>query len=372
MPIPTLTTSRFTEERTSTRSAFTLVELLVVIAIIGILVALLLPAVQAAREAARRIQCTNQMKQLGLALLNYESAQGELPLAYSPNYVPGPPYHTSGGASCAYDLAGDCSGTTQGKEICGNRKRRHNLFAFLLPYFEQNALADQYDFDQHWYKDTTNANGGINLIVAKTAIPDLICPSGPTITEREGLQDVARISGVRGISNGQHFLGQASSDYAACVDIYAPDENEGFCELVDAGLTVNRNFEALPGLLQDSPTSLRKVSDGLSKTFMLFEDAGRPIHYGTGRTPDTATPVITSGGGWADPNSYFIFGFSQDCGITTLMNCSNWDEIYSFHVGGSNFLYGDGSVHFHGEDLDTDLFVTLFTRAAGDVAKELP
>ena len=73
--------------RRSRHRGFTLVELLVVIAIIGILVALLLPAIQAAREAARRTQCTNKMKQLGLAMLNYESARKQLPLAYTPNYT---------------------------------------------------------------------------------------------------------------------------------------------------------------------------------------------------------------------------------------------------------------------------------------------
>src|SRR3954452_9320929 len=74
----------------SRQRGFTLVELLVVIAIIGILVALLLPAIQAAREAARRTQCVNKEKQLGLAFLNYESAKKQLPLAYTPNYTASP------------------------------------------------------------------------------------------------------------------------------------------------------------------------------------------------------------------------------------------------------------------------------------------
>ena len=107
---------------------------------------------------------------------------------------------------------------------------------------------------------------------------------------------------------------------------------------------------------------------------MLFEDAGRPLHFVNGAR-DLVTPVISrtnggGGGGWADPDSYFVWGFSSSCGATTVMNCSNWDEIYAFHPGGANFLYGDGSVHFHGEDLNNELFVTLFTRAAGDTSNE--
>ena len=99
------------------RRGFTLVELLVVIAIIGVLVALLLPAIQAAREAARRTQCKNNMRQLGLAVLNYETAKRVLP----------PAYHLNNGQ-------------------IGN----HSLFAFLLPYIEQTALAGQWDMQKNW------------------------------------------------------------------------------------------------------------------------------------------------------------------------------------------------------------------------------
>ena len=110
---------------------FTLVELLVVIAIIGILVALLLPAIQAAREAARRTQCTNKQKQLGLAFLNYESAKKQLPLAYTPNYT---------GAIGS----GPCPGTSKAGNAT-NGKPRHFVLTFILPYLEYQALYDQID-----------------------------------------------------------------------------------------------------------------------------------------------------------------------------------------------------------------------------------
>src|SRR5215212_9599621 len=110
--------------RRSGSPGFTLVELLVVIAIIGILVALLLPAIQAAREAARRTQCTNKMKQLGLAILNYESAKKVLPMAYTPNYT-------------GDQFYGACSGsgnpTTKSKNA-DNGLHKHFVLTFILPY----------------------------------------------------------------------------------------------------------------------------------------------------------------------------------------------------------------------------------------------
>src|SRR3954464_6649530 len=105
---------------------FTLVELLVVIAIIGILVALLLPAIQAAREAARRTQCTNKMKQLGLAVLNYESARKTLPLAFTPNWT-------------GVQKSGACPGAgTTGNPT--NNLKHHFILTFILPYLEEQSL----------------------------------------------------------------------------------------------------------------------------------------------------------------------------------------------------------------------------------------
>jgi prepilin-type N-terminal cleavage/methylation domain-containing protein/prepilin-type processing-associated H-X9-DG protein len=335
---------RTSPQRRSNPGAFTLVELLVVIAIIGILVALLLPAVQAAREAARRIQCTNQFKQMGLALLNYESTNGELPLAYTPNWTGTP-------------RTGPCPGTN-GTAATANGMKKHNFIAFILPYLEQAAIYDQYDFDRDWNDRNSTAGKTPNLTLATTVIPDLICPSAPSADERAGTMTVT-------IPGSRPDIGRASSDYAVAVDF----NETSFCELQTLQLVRPRDLSLLAGLMQDTPTSLKKVTDGLSKTFMLFEDAGRTLHYVEGERQSTN---VTSGGPWADPASYFIFGLSQDCGLTTLMNCSNWDEIYSFHPGGANFLYGDGSVHFHGEDINNETFTCLFTRAAEDVPQEQP
>jgi prepilin-type N-terminal cleavage/methylation domain-containing protein len=337
------------KSRLSRAAGFTLVELLVVIAIIGILVALLLPAIQAAREAARRVQCTNNMKQLGLAILNFESAKRQLPPAYTPNYK-GPHFY------------GTCKGASPpstSTTVASNNKKSHFLLTFILPYMEQQALYDRIDLDQDWFSTTTSpTKGTINREVTAVDIPDFLCPSA------------------------ENRPNTYTTDYYTIVDV----NESGYCSRVEAlGLArTRRSVDQLEGMLTDSSTSLRKVTDGLSKTFMLFESAGRPNMYRAGgqhvgymwdaspignlrAMPGEATSTKKSDYQWADDAVYAVFGNGVNCNITNVMNCDNYQGLFSFHPGGTVQLYGDGSAGLLSEDIDLDTFISLLTRAADDI-----
>jgi prepilin-type N-terminal cleavage/methylation domain-containing protein/prepilin-type processing-associated H-X9-DG protein len=335
----------------SKKRGFTLVELLVVIAIIGILVALLLPAIQAAREAARRTQCTNKMKQLGLAVLNYESAKKVLPLAYTPNYS-------------GKQLMGPCSGSNPPSTSFinpDNGLKTHFLLTFILPYMEQQAIFDSIDLKYDWFDNvTTTSKGTKNALATAKDLEDFLCPSVETRP------------------------GTYTTDYNTIVDV-SDSSPYGYCNLVEGtGLSKQqRSVDKLVGMLTDMPTKISKVSDGLSKTFMLFESAGRPNlydnakhQYGTMYLTPYGNP--TPGGGkpkseyqWADQTVYAILGggtfANPGCPMTGVMNCDNYDGIYSFHPGGAHMLLGDGSVSFVNQSIDIDTFISLFTRGAGDI-----
>lgn len=326
---------------TSRRDGFTLVELLVVIAIIGILVALLLPAVQAARESARRIQCTNHIKQIGLAMLNFESTNGTLPKAYTPNWL-------------GTKRAGPCASLRSLPASKSNGLAAHYVLSFILPFIEHEAVYDLIDFDVAW-TSKANKDAGISTI----PIPEYICPSAP-----------ARPN-------------QFASDYFALVDIIDVDTGGtvpavGYCTFEQLNLVSQpRSVEGLEGMLTDEGIPVRKVTDGVSKTFLFFECAGRPLQFFrdrditnlVGKVPGTNIPggeVPTYS--WANPDNYGTWRPAEDCGLTTVQNCRNYDEIYSFHQGGAMFLFGDGSADFVQDSIDVETFISLFTRAGNDVA----
>jgi prepilin-type N-terminal cleavage/methylation domain-containing protein/prepilin-type processing-associated H-X9-DG protein len=348
--------------RRSGSPAFTLVELLVVIAIIGILVALLLPAIQAAREAARRAQCVNKMKQIGLAILNYESARKVLPLAYSPNFVPSAA--CVGGATGKCDNSGPCSNVQATRPVSPNGMKDHFILSFILPYMEQQAVYDKIDFvgvsgvptSGNWYSSNiAPAKGTKNKDATAVDIEDFLCPS---VERRPSTY---------------------TTDYYTIVDI-VDIGSKGYCTVLEgAGLVKQpRNVEALEGMIMDKPIKLSRVSDGTSKTFMFFESAGRPNLYDkykqlTG-TMYPASPAPGAGQAfseyqWADPTVYAVYGNSAnpDCGAASIMNCDNYQGIYSFHPNGAHFLFGDGSVSYLTESVDLETFISLFTRAASDI-----
>lgn len=306
--------------------AFTLVELLVVIAIIGVLVAILLPAVQAARESSHRSQCTNNLKQIAMAILNYEANFKKLPLAYSPNDTGGQRY-------------GPCKGPlppTTSKSNPGNGLAAHFVLTYLLAYLDRQSDADKLDLSRGY-------DDGPNGAVTKQDIADFLCPSADT--RRNAY----------------------ATDYTTLTDI----NDLSYCKFIDnAGLArQKRTVEKLAGFLSDMPLRLDAIKDGQSNTFMFFESAGKPNRYLNGvLQPDN--PVPAEKYRWASNKAYDLVGSSspKDCPLTNPMNCDNYHEIYSFHPGGANFAFGDGRVDYVRSDINVDVFISLFTRAARDIA----
>jgi prepilin-type N-terminal cleavage/methylation domain-containing protein len=298
------------------RLAFTLVELLVVIAIIGILIALLLPAVQAAREAARRSQCANNLKQIGLGLLSYHDANKRFPAAAVTGPYPPAPHTPIVPAGIV-----------------------HGWGVWLLPYVEQEALAEQYT----WAKDHRDP---VNAAVVLQPLSVFQCPSAPVPKRLETF------------SSGR-FSGQV-----ACGD-YGP------VTLVDSALASSGLIDSVGNrngiMMVNSVTGLHDVLDGTSNTLCIAEDGMRPELWRAGKFVNSSGAI---GGGWAHhENNFSLHGFSSDgmtfpgpCGI----NCTNLSEIYSFHPGGANAVCADGSVHFLRQTISIRLLARLVTRAGGE------
>lgn len=293
------------------KNGFSLIELLVTMAIIGILIALVLPAVQQAREAARRSQCSSNLKQIGLALHNYEAQWGMFPTSTRP--MPTQP----------------------------GRKQSAAL-ARLLPYLEQSSLFKRYDFRVHWF-DAPNPP------VIQTQLAVFQCPSTPN-----GNRVDTKLITVGGVS----FSGPR-----ACAD-YAPMEGIGAL-LTGTGL-VDAQSEGGAGALQVNFNQCRlaDIRDGTSSTITIAEDAGRPTWYIRGKVDPMAT--VLPGAGWADDEQdFFLHGAKGDALATPpgpcAINCHNDGEIYSFHTGIANVLFADGHIKSMSASTDIRLVARLIT-----------
>lgn len=305
-------------------SAFTLVELLVVIAIIGVLVALLLPAVQSAREAARRTQCSNNLKQIGLGLHNFHDTFQHFP-------------------------PGGVSGTTA-TEVHNKFKitlnTNHSWAIFLLPYVEQ---ANVYEL----YKFTADFKAPLNKDARETVIKTLLCPSTP------------RSSPVQEVTySGFGAVKVALTDYGVDNRINPALGPVGGPNLIDA------SSESAPdGVMRVNQLNrMADITDGTSNTFWIAENAGRPSLYRTGNK--RVAGVTITGAGWTDrENEYITHGYSND-GVSSTgpcaINCTNNNEIYGFHAGGAMVIFGDGAIRFMSQSTSIRVVGALLTKGGGE------
>ena len=296
--------------RKRAQPAFTLVELLVVIAIIGVLVALLLPAVQAAREAARRSSCTNNLKQIGLAIANFQLTKG----AYPPS--------SSDGLQSALGLS-----------IQPGDETRHSWGSFILPYVELSVVADSIDRSKH-------ALLGKNRLAASTIVPVYRCPSfvGPDFSEAQRYKMVGKPCAI-----GNYIsLGASSVGNLWGVNL-KPDG-----VIVPAGNMTPKD-----------------VTDGLSHTVFIVETREEKLAAWADGLIAAASALVYHGGRHptyaADQTSlnyrvYFNYFEPVTYGPSSM------------HSGGAFHLFGDNSVRFVKDDVTAAVYAAFATRAGGETA----
>ncbi len=331
---------------TSRRTAFTLVELLVVIAIIGILVALLLPAVQSAREAARRMQCSNNMKQIALAVHNYHDTYRSLPAA-------GRGY-------------GMCNGTPANGEV-----KNSNGLVGILPFLEQQSLYDKFNHSEAYSASNIRSAGTVvgdpttngNADLSQTVLSVFLCPSdnnGPKTRTLVGVH-YGPAPGFTGAATNYDFITSAFTDFSNC-NSYA---NSGIDKRMFGEESANR-FAA--------------VTDGLTNTFMLGEttkwhENGRSFAWayrGWVMTGVDPYPSASDAGinlwhmPWVHP-TWQSPPYSPQRGRTRTW----WSAAASLHPGGCQFALGDGSVRFVSDTIQKSMLNNLSRMSDGEVV-DLP
>ncbi|MBR9801902.1 DUF1559 domain-containing protein [bacterium] len=343
IPAATLTSNSAHKQR----SAFTLIELLVVIAIIAILVALLLPAVQQAREAARRISCRSNMKQIGLALHNYMSTYSEM----LPN---------AGGTGAGYP-------------------NDHSPLARLLPFMEQANLQDLIDWDIQMGHPGSGAIPAELWPVAEFPVPIYLCPSmagDPVTTFTMSDGNTINVAGAsygmihgNGLDGVTHAGSEANGVCWVGASVRLRDITDGTSNtVVFAETTVGAGAEAMP------PTSLDPGEVDL-RVWRASGSASNALDW-----LNTGSGSVT---GWNGGKSTIWLRGSSPNGLVLALPLTPNSKIpdfqsrsgkagaaRSYHPGGVNVLLADGSVHFIGDSIDRNVWHALLSRSGGEVVGE--
>jgi prepilin-type N-terminal cleavage/methylation domain-containing protein/prepilin-type processing-associated H-X9-DG protein len=350
--------------RRARRAGFTLIELLVVISIIAVLIALLLPAVQSAREAARRTQCINNLKQIGLALHNYVSAENCFPPGgQSTNYQTTPP---------------------QNQYVDG----AYSVFPRLLNYLEGGTIYNAFNFALD-YNDIT----GANFTGASTIVNSFLCPTSP----RGVLRDNPANDPNGSVFEQTSGSGYGYTDYAA--PSYTDIDPTGTPGLgAQPGAPYRNKLARADALIAQGFTPLSKASDGLSNTLTVIEDVGRDEFFvsqfsegyygGTGTAPVRTVPGFPNAGRrfwrWAEPHTDLGVSGAPNNKLRPMKEATPFQEApgllqtagnkagannapFSYHPGGINALFGDGSVHFLKETIGIVILRSLVTPGGGEV-----
>lgn len=326
------------------RCGLTLIETVVSITIIGVLVAILVPAVQAVRESARKTQCQNNLKQIALATHAFHNANSELPSFYN-------------GTTLSYPL----------REW--DSFHMHSWRVSLLPHIGQSALRDSIAWNAF-------ATATENEPVATTVVSTYVCPSGMSPSENLGwgLAHAAVKLPATSLADADRYQ-VVRSDYDAMAGITVlpndlpSSENPYDTKYVRWGVwgwpKFDNNAISAGVLMRYRPGKFKDISDGVSDTIMFVERGGRPIHLVNGRpkiTIDNPNADYRGQVGWSASNSFARAVNGHKVGV----NEDNEAGVYSTHLGGAYVAIADGSVTFLPDSTDFRTLTRMFGRSDGE------
>jgi prepilin-type N-terminal cleavage/methylation domain-containing protein/prepilin-type processing-associated H-X9-DG protein len=330
----------------SPRRGFTLIELLVVISIIAVLIALLLPAVQAAREAARRSQCVNNLKQIGLGLMNYEGVVGSFPIG-TVMYAQDDP--TSSPTRCDT-----------------NNKRCYNIFEFIMPYVEQGPTYNSINF-----MSRSGFNSTFNTTALSTKVGTYVCPSDlPNTPQNPAAGQVptpqCSYAMVVGVSEAMIFSLNLPAPNCGAIPpdgVFGRNWNVTLAEITDG--TSNTAVVGEASRFRNEPASFL---DTYSWTGITLQPSSmndtRPLCFAY------VVPAINAPAQQYTLSSFFsptVLGQLQTWYTNPTLLTYGQLGFRSQHSGGAHFVFGDGSVRFVKEGINPATYRAIGTKAGGEV-----